>query len=426
MKQVNLFLLSILLIISCIPLNGQEPGDPGSLRKGAVKVFFDCNSCDMNYTRQQIPYVNYVRDVTEAEVYILVTNLTAGNGGTQFTITLNGQGRFDGMNDTLVYTSNPDETSTVRREKKTNMIKMGLMRYVAKSPLFSEIEIRHNADLEEEEVIDKWNNWVFEISTEPVFESEEANKQMDLRNSFTVKKVTEKMKFDLDLDQFYNREKFIEYVNTDSAETETYYTNIIDLDNLLVLSISDHWSAGFKFTLGSSTRENYKFTTAILPAIEYDIFPYSESTHRQLRILYGIGIRYNQYVGESIYNRMSEDLYMNALNVAFQVRKRWGYIDISLEGSNYFHDLSKNRVELNTDLNFRIFKGLSLSIEGGVAHINDQLNLRKGDISEAERLLKLREIATKYRFEGGIQITYTFGSIYNNVVNPRFGNSNYF
>jgi hypothetical protein len=97
-----------------------------------------------------------------------------------------------------------------------------------------------------------------------------------------------------------------------------------------------------------------------------------------------------------------------------------------LVGSNYFHDFSKNRIQLNSSLNIRIFKGLSVEIEGGVAHINDQLNLKKGGITEAERLLRLRELATKYRIDGGIELTYTFGSIYNNVVNPRFNSSNFY
>lgn len=108
------------------------------------------------------------------------------------------------------------------------------------------------------------------------------------------------------------------------------------------------------------------------------------------------------------------------LNIAFQVQKKWGSINMALVGSNYFHDFSKKRIELISSINIRIFKGLSLRINGGVAYINDQLNLKMGDISEAERLLQLRELATTYRLEGGIEITYTFGSIYNNVVNPRF------
>ena len=79
-----------------------------------------------------------------------------------------------------------------------------------------------------------------------------------------------------------------------------------------------------------------------------------------------------------------------------------------------------------TEVNIRIFKGLSLQIEGGVAHVNDQLNLRKGEVTEEQRLLKLTEMATKYLIEGGIELSYTFGSIYNNIVNPRFGNGHGF
>ena len=197
------------------------------------------------------------------------------------------------------------------------------------------------------------------------------------------------------------------------------------MDNLFVKSLGDHWSAGFRWDLGSSTRENFGFRTDFLPSIEYDIFPYSEATHRQLRILYSAGYQFNNYIDTTIFNKVKEGLFLEVLNIAFQVQKKWGSINLGLIGTNYFHDFSKNRLELFSSVNIRIFKGLSLQINGGVAHINDQLNLKKGDISEAERLLQLRELATKYRVEGGIEITYTFGSIYNNVVNPRFSSSDF-
>jgi hypothetical protein len=325
------------------------------------------------------------------------------------------------MSDTLVYTSNPDETSTQRREKRTNMLEMGLMRYVAKTPLFNEIEIAHNADLEEEEVIDRWNNWVFEISLEPVFLGEESNKEINLRSSLNVKKITEKFKLEVEIDNFYNRETFTEYANTDSAESDTYVRRSRSMDNLFVKSLGDHWSAGLRWDIGSSSRENYNFTTEFLPSVEYDIFPYSESTHRQLRILYGAGIQYNNYIDTSIYFKSAELLGKHSLGIAFQVQKKWGFINLSLQGSNFLHDFRKNRVELFSEISLRIFKGLSLQIDAGVAHINDQLNLRMGNVTEEERLLKLTELATKYQFEGGIELTYTFGSIYNNIVNPRFG-----
>jgi len=419
-----LFLIAAIIIPSnALSQENQSAAD--TTRANAVKIFLDCNDCDMNYTRQQIPYINYVRDVREAEVYILVTRQDAGSGGRQFTFTFLGQGKFKGLNDTLTYTSSPDQTNTIIREKRTNMLKMGLMRYVAKTPLFNEIEINHNKELESEEVIDRWNYWVFELSTEPQYESEEANKRLELRNSININKITPDVKLEIEMDHFFNREKFIENVNTDSASTNTYTTSALMVNSLFAKSIGEHWSAGLRWDLGSSTRENFNFRTDFLPSVEYDIYPYSETTHRQLRILYGAGIQVNNYIDSTVFNKVKETLYLHRLNIAFQIQKKWGSINLLLIGSNYFNDFSKNRIELNSSINIRIVKGLSLRLNGGIAHINDQMNLKKGDISEAERLLQLRELQTKYRIEGGIELTYTFGSIYNNIVNPRFSSSNF-
>ena len=39
-----------------------------------------------------------------------------------------------------------------------------------------------------------------------------------------------------------------------------------------------------------------------------------------------------------------------------------------------------------------------------------------------EILLRLRELQSGYEVEAQFGVRYTFGSIFNNVVNPRFGN----
>ncbi len=418
-KNIRTTLLCLFLIafISQV-VKAQEQGSTSdALRKEAVKIFLDCQSCDMNYTRQQIPYVNFVRDVKEAQVFILITQQNAGSGGTQYTLTFQGLGIYNGMNDTLVYTSSPDETNTIVREKKNNRLQMGLMKYVARTPLSSEIEINFNQELEQEQVVDRWNNWVFSLGTEPEFQAEESDRQLQLNNSFAITKVTPDIKLELELDQRYSRRRVIEEDDFDT----TYVTNEFQGDNLFVKSLGEHWSTGIKWNIGTSTRENYGFRTDILPSVEYDLFPYSEATYRQLRFLYSAGMQYNNYNDSTIYNKLKEYLFKQEFNIAFQIQKKWGSVNLSLLASNYLNDFSKNRVELNSSLNLRIFKGLSLQISGGVAHINDQVNLKKGDISEADRLLELRELSTQYRIGGGIGLTYTFGSIYNNVVNPRFG-----
>jgi hypothetical protein len=423
MMEKKLLLTSIsILIIICVnqALFGQTTlSSADTLRKGAVKVFLDCHSCDMNYTRQEIPYVNYVRDVNEAEVYILVTSQRSGSGGNESTYTFVGQDRFLGVNDTLVYNSNPNQTSAEIREKRTDKLKIGLMRYVSKTPISDELKITHNSKLEEEQVLDRWNNWVFRLQTSPKFNAEKSYSKLSFTNSVDVSKITPDLKFEISMDQSTNKSRYI----YDDGSESIYIKKENKLRNLIVGSISEHWSAGLTWMVESSTSSNYDLNCEIMPAIEYDIFPYKEATRRQLRILYSAGYQYSNYIDTSINLKLKENLLRHELKLAYQVQEKWGYVNLSLTGSNYFHDLRKNKLQLNTYISLRILKGLSLSLNGGVAYINDQLNLRKGALSDAERLLRLKEQATNFSIQGGVSITFTFGSIYNNVVNPRFGSS---
>ncbi len=418
MKLVRTVFTALLIFLIQPEIYSQDtPVAQDSIRSNAVRVFLDCRTCDMNYTREEIPYINYVRDVKEAQIYINVTTQNAGSGGNQYTYTFMGQGDFGGMTDTLVFTSSPDETSSIIREKRTNLLKIGLMRYVARTPLINEIEISHNSGLQAEEVIDRWNNWVFDLQIGPRFNAEESYKRLNLNNSVTISKITPDIKLEIDIEQSYNRQRFIQ----DDYDT-TYIRSGESVDVLFVKSLGNHWSAGLFWDIQNSSEANFDLNTEFMPSIEYDLFPYSEATHKQLRILYNIGYQFSNYTDTTIYNLTKENLFRHELRIAYQVQEKWGSINLSLNGSNYFHDFSKNRIELDGFLRIRIIKGLSFSLNGGIGYINNRLNLAKGDLSEAERLLRLRQQATKYEVSAGVGINYTFGSIYNNVVNPRFGN----
>ena len=50
----------------------------------------------------------------------------------------------------------------------------------------------------------------------------------------------------------------------------------------------------------------------------------------------------------------------------------------------------------------------------------DQLFLPKVGLSDEEILLQLQDLATDSRYSFSFGLSYTFGSIFNNVVNPRF------
>ena len=158
-----------------------------------------------------------------------------------------------------------------------------------------------------------------------------------------------------------------------------------------------------------------------MPGIEYNVYPYSQSTRKQFRILYKFGYNYVDYTDTTIYNRTKENLWLHNLTTSYTIIQKWGSVNGSIVYSNYFHDWSKNNLDFYASISMRIFKGLSLNLYGDYSIIHDQLGLVKGDASTEEVLLQRRELETQYSFYINFGFSYTFGSIYNNVVNPRFG-----
>lgn len=123
----------------------------------------------------------------------------------------------------------------------------------------------------------------------------------------------------------------------------------------------------------------------------------------------------------SEYDKMDEHLFEQVVNVTLEVKEPWGIASTYLEGSHYFHDLAKNRLRLGGYLSLRLVKELSLSVSGGYSRIHDHLSLPKSEASLDEILLQRIELETDYNYHLSVGFNYTFGSVYSNVVNPRFG-----
>jgi hypothetical protein len=406
-----------LLFLLCFQLFSQEnPTRSDTLRKDALNVFMEAS----DYIRKEIPYVNYVRDIKDAGVYIISTSQNTGSGGREFTYYLVGQNGFAGMRDTVSFVTTPDETTEGRREKEVNTLKMGLVRYVARTPLSKYVKITFSEPLSETVSSDIWNSWVFSTSLGGFLNGQKTYKSSDIFGNMSARRITEKSKNEFNLD--YSRGDQT-YVLSDSAGTKITSTNRSKSFNYMyVKSLNNHWSIGGSTNIGSYTFTNHDIRIGLAPGIEYDIFPYSESTRRQLRILYSAGFEYNNYTDTTIYDKLEEGLWLHSLTGAYEVVQKWGSIDVSISWRNYFFDWSKNNLSLNGSVSLRIAKGLSVSMGGGASLVHDQLSLSKKDMNQADVLLKRREQGTQYTYFTYFNLSYTFGSIYNNVVNPRFGN----
>lgn len=110
----------------------------------------------------------------------------------------------------------------------------------------------------------------------------------------------------------------------------------------------------------------------------------------------------------------------HSLLVSLDQKQGWGSMHVALEGAQYLHDPKRYRADLFSDLDVRLFKGLSLNLFGSIAYVRDQIYLPAGGATPEEVLLRLRQLDTSYSYFGQVGLSYTFGSIYNNVVNPRF------
>ena len=85
----------------------------------------------------------------------------------------------------------------------------------------------------------------------------------------------------------------------------------------------------------------------------------------------------------------------------------------------FFNDGTKKRFSWDSDLDIRIFEGLAVRLSGNINLIREQYSLAAGSTSVEDLLLQQRQIATDYRTRFSVGLSYTFGSIYNSIINTR-------
>ena len=408
------------------PLHAQD--STRTVQDSAVRVFLDCPDtfCDFAYYRTEITFVNWVRDRQFAQVHVLVTTQRTG-GGQEFTLAFIGLERFAGTVDTLRWASRTSDTEDDIRRGVAQIMRLGLVRFAAKTPVAGKLAISYSAPANAAaQVRDPWNYWVFTAGLSGNFNGEKSIKFQFWSGRLSAERITETWKITFSANQNYNQGDFTTPVfdSTGTQIGEQKVRNISRGNNantLIVRSLGAHWSFGVRGLASSSTFLNQKLSARIAPAIEYDVIPYSQSTRRLLTFRYEVGPTVYRYRDTTIFNRLGETRFSQSLNVALSIKQPWGSATLSLDGSNYLYDFRKNRLTFFGNGDFRIYKGLSVSVFGSVGLIHDQLSIPKAGASEQDVLLQRRQLATSYQYFGFFSLRYTFGSKFANVVNPRFG-----
>jgi hypothetical protein len=389
-----------------------------------LRVFIDCEvfGCDLDYFRAEIPLVDYMREPKDASLHILVSSESTGSGGIAYTLTFIGLRELRGVNDTLKYIAPQSSTDDQKRKGLVAAMKLGLVRYLAKTSLAERVQVSYSTAQAADTTTttrrarDRWNLWVFRLSANGNFNGEQSQHSSFLRGSTSANRTSEAWKARISIQGDYNESKF---TFSDGSKFASY-SHSYGASQLLVKSLTPHWSAGERASLSSTTFLNQKRFIRFAPAIEYDLFPYSESTRRLATVQYTVGIDRFLYEDTTIYDKLSETRFDQTLTLSLGLKQPWGSVTTSVEAAAYFDDLSKRHAVLFNALNVRLLKGLSVNMFLSMSLVRDQLYLAIGELSDEDILVRRRQLESSYSYFAGIGLTYSFGSIFNNVVNPRF------
>jgi len=415
-------MLSLVLGLGLIPLRAAGQAvvpDVDELKKSAVKVFLDCGDCDLNYIKTEITFVNYVRDRLEAQVHILISTQSTGGGGVEYTLAFIGQNDFKDMKDVQKYFSSKTDTDDDVRRGLVKALKLGLMSFVGRTPIAGRIAVEYTRPEASGSRRDRWNSWVFSLSGDSYFSGEETYMSRMVDGSFSANRVTpaSKLRLGFSIDSYEQTYEIEEATIT--GKMSSWNAN-----GLYVISLGEHWSAGVSVGAESSLYSNIDFGFGVAPAVEYNFFPYSQSTRRQLRALYTLSLNPVKYREETIFGKLRETLLKQDLSLTLDLREKFGTVSLSVEGSNYFNDMSKYRIDTFSIVNLRLYKGLTVYVIGGKSwYHNSQLSLLGREPTYEEQLLRLRELPMNSNYFTAVGFQFQFGSIFTNVINPRFGSS---
>lgn len=412
------FLVLFLNVQLPAPCQAQIKGETEeNVQKKALKVFAE-GGISRDYMKREIRFINYVRDPRMADVYVLITSQSTGSGGTEYTITYQGQNKYEGINDNLIFIRNRTDTYEIYRRGMIKVIKQGLMRYVATTPTISDISVSYKPSVRKIiPEIDKWKKWVFSIGFDAELDVEKYEKGYDFNIKLSASKITEKWKFTSYFSYDYDEKRF-EY------DEGTRYNDIrrrLHARSMLAKKIGEHWGIGVSGNVNSDVRYNNELSVALSPTIEYNIYPYSEFSRRQFPVRIGISLSHNDYYEETIYDKTSEFLSKMFMSAANIIQGKWGSVINVISGSFYIQDFSKNNFEWVNMFNFRLFEGFSINALTVVNLIHNQLYLEKGGLTIEEVLLRRKQFETRYNYYISFGFSYSFGSKFQNIVNPRFG-----
>lgn len=387
-----------------------------------LRVFIDCRGpgCDQAFFRTELAWIDHVRDQMDADVHVLVTAQGTGGGGTEYTLRFIGQSGWQGQEDTFTRATEAGGTDDDRRRALVQAFGLGLARFAAVTPVGLQLRIASpaaiTAPLQTVAKADGWNFWVFRTNLNLNLNGEQSNSSRSFNVNQSATRTTAEWK--VNFNAGVNRSTNAYELSSGNFVTTRRGWNV---NGLTVKSLNDHWSVALKGGASRSTFLNQKLAARFAPGVEFNVFPYAQSTSRTLIMQWTVGPNRFVYDEPTIYGKLDESRWEQTALAQLNLRQPFGTVGLATEIASYLDHPDHYRFVFNADTEFRVSRGLTLRLDGNYQVLHDQLYLRRGTSTDEEIIARQRQLQTSYRYLVSIGLTYRFGSINNNVVNPRFG-----
>jgi hypothetical protein len=397
------------------------PAVPGAAAAAApIRVALSCASCDLALLKATLQFVEFVDHAAAPDVDVQVTSTSAA-GEVRTTLALTGHGRFDGLGRTISYHLAASAPAAWARADLARFLMLGLAEYVAATPAGDFADLRFTrapaAAAPAAPQRDRWNYWVFRSSVNLFAYGEQSTSSRHYNLSGSANRTTEQWKLRLGGSRSINTSSF----DVGPTLTVTSRTTNWGVDGLAVKSLDGHWGAALTGSATGSSFSNSRLVARLTPGVEFDIFPYAESSRRSLTFQYTLGGAYYDYAAETVFGKLREATVQQAATVSLGLKQPWGQAGGSVAFTQHLTALDRTRTTLFGNVSVRLARSLTLNASGSFARIRDQFTLPKGNATDQEVLLRLRQLATGHRYSLSMGFGYSFGALSNVTVNPRFG-----
>jgi hypothetical protein len=431
MRRTLVLTVSVILAPVAGALSAQQA--PASQNLSRPSIFFDCDGPRCNereYFRTEIDWVNWVNVRENADVHVIMTSQQTGGGGRAYQVDLVGVDGSGDYEDQVIYTARNTDTDRETLDGISHAMAVALARFAVEAGFRGVVQLTavRQAGIDPaarvvsaQEVDDPWNLWTFRLNGSGSVDGEETEETTRLSSGFSATRVTPTWKLDFDGSVNFSKRRqdlddgaVFRDENTDWSATQ-----------LVVYTIADHWSIGTRSEARKSRIVNQRLRLAFEPAIEYSVFPYEEATRRSLTAFYRIGPTYYEYDDSTAFGEIEETRFRHSLDLELSQRQPWGEASVSVNGATFLHDTDLHSITTQGNVEYRIFRGLSVNARATVGWVRDQIYLSARGRTDEEALLNLIRGSQDFDYCVSFGFTFQFGSVFNNVVNNRFSGANF-